>query len=348
MILDKLLFEQISAIGTSLINKAGLDGAPKNIDEMGKFLEAAKVAYETEEFDGLLFANILFDFVSSIEVRDRHVTARQFEDIFSALFQTKPSDKTSKKNPSVSSEIAELDRYNSKEDNWRISTDLSGNKREKADISIGNYSISLKTLKGYAYGENSELLPKKIKFGNDEIKNEQNNELNVGSLSYRALLKGILEDDELKNLKDRKGGLGSGSAVRANVLNRVIHLGKVEEFRNRLKLFMNYVYDEDLYIVLKSHYQIKWILIPAQTFIDTIINTYTQDEQEFEKIWYRWENNNLRMNWIPLIDKINKYGLPYKELVFNLGKAVHSAKIEQFKDNISIKIQEEIHKMLDK
>lgn len=347
MILDKLLFEQISAIGQSLINKAGLESAPKNIDEMGRFLETAKVAYETGEFDGLLFANILFDFVSSIEVRDRHVTARQFEDIFSALFQTRPSDKISKKNPVVPCGIAELDKYNSKEDNWRISSDLSGNKREKADISIGDYSISLKTLKGFAYGENGELMPKKIIFGNDEIKNEQNNELNVGSLSYRALLKGILEDEELKNLKDRKGGLGSGSAIRTNVLNRIVQLGKVEEFRYRLRLFMNYVYDEDLYIVLKSHYQIKWILIPAQTFIEAIINTYTQDEQEFEKIWYRWENNNLRMNWNPLIDKINKYGLPYKELVFNLGKAVHSAKIEAFKDNISENIKEEIHKMLD-
>ena len=83
MILDKLLFEQISSIGKSLLNKSGLHSVPQNIEEMGKFLESSKVAYEKGEFDGLLFANILFGFVSNIDVRDRHVTARIFEDIFS-------------------------------------------------------------------------------------------------------------------------------------------------------------------------------------------------------------------------------------------------------------------------
>ena len=348
MILDKLLFDQISSVGKSLLSKSGLTNFPQSIEEMGKFLESAKLAYEKEDFDGLLFANILFSFVSSIDVRDRHVTARTFEDIFSALFSTKPSDKIIKSNPIPPKEIIELNKYNNG-DTWSISSDLAGNKREKADISIGEYHISLKTLKGFAFDKDGNMLPKKIfNSSGDEIKNEQNNELNVGSLSFRALLKGILTDAELNGLGDRKKGLGSGSAVRISMLDKIKQYGKTEDFKYRLKLFMNYVYDEDLYIVLKSHYQIRWILIPARTFIDTILTNYEQDEHDFEKIWYRWENNNLRMYWNPLLDKIKKYGFPYKEITFNLGKAVHSNLIEIFKENISLKIKEEIDKMLKK
>lgn len=347
MILDKLLFDQISSVGESLLQKSGLVNFPQNIEEMGKFLETSKLAYEKEDFDGLLFANILFSFVSNIDVRDRHVTARMFEDIFSALFSTKPTDKIGKNNPIPPKEIIELNKYNNG-DNWNIASDLAGNKREKADISINKYHISLKTLKGIAFDKDGNVLPKKIiTSSGDEIKNEQNNELNVGSLSFRALLKGILTDEELKELGDRKKGLGSGSAVRKSMLDKIKQHNKTEEFKHRLNLFMNYVYDEDLYIVLKSHYQIKWILIPSKTFIGTILTNYEQDENDFEKIWYRWENNNLRMYWNPLLDKIKKYGFPYKEIVFNLGEAVHSSQIENFKENISNNIKEEINKMLN-
>ena len=109
---------------------------------------------------------------------------------------------------------------------------MAGNKREKADISIDNYHISLKTLKGYVYDKDGNVLPKKIiNNSGDEIKNEQNNELNVGSLSFRALLKGVLPDEELKALGDRKKGLGSGSAVRKSMLDKIKFYNKTEDFK---------------------------------------------------------------------------------------------------------------------
>lgn len=347
MILDKLLFDKITPIGASLIKKAGLSEAPKDIEEMSRFLKTVNYSIKNQDFDGLMIGNIFFSFVSSIEVRDRKTTARTFEDIFGALFSSSATDTTKRNNPSVPDEVLQLDKNNGAADNWKISTDLSTNKREKADIVIGDYSISLKTLRGYAFDEKGEPMPKIIKNADGKnVKNNQNNEINVGSLSFRALLKGIISDEDLVKLKDRKGGLGSGSALRNSVLNKINKYGKNEEFLNRLNIFMNYVYDDDLYIVLKSNYNIKWILISSKSFVQCILNTYKCDEKNFEKIWYRWENNNLRMDWINIVNKLEEYALEYDIIDMKLGEAVNSIKMKNFRENLSNKIEEEILKCI--
>ena len=158
MILDKLLLQNTSSIGKSLLQKAGLESTPKNINEMHLFLEATKKSIESNEFEGALLGNILFSFVSSTEVRDRNVTSRVFEDIFAGLFNEKCTDKTQRSNPSVIQDILNLDTLCKNED-WLISTDLAGNKREKSDLELGNYSISLKTLKGKVYDINDNIIP---------------------------------------------------------------------------------------------------------------------------------------------------------------------------------------------
>jgi len=87
MILDSLLFSNIDIIGKSLLKEAGLSNIPQNIYEMKTFLECLNNSINNNDFKGILIANILFLFVSSIEVRDRNTTARNFEDIFSSLFR---------------------------------------------------------------------------------------------------------------------------------------------------------------------------------------------------------------------------------------------------------------------
>lgn len=348
MILDELLFKEISPAGKSLLSKAGLKEYPKNVDEMYVFLNQVNISKNAKEFDGILISNIFYSFVSALEVRDRHTTARTFEDIFSYLFNITATDTGHRHNPDVPQEIVALNKYNTKDDDWTISDDLSGNKREKADTVIGDYSISLKTLRGIAYDNNDKVMPKTIYNDGEEINNNQNNELNVGSLSYRALLKGILPDDELKQLGDRKAGLGSGGAIRKNVLDRIIYHKKQDLFKERLNLFMNYVYDEDLYIVLKSNFKITWHLIPSKSFIDSILFTYERDESNFQKIWYRWENNNLRMNWPQIIEKLDEYKLHYKTVEINLGDAVYDESIQRFKANVENMIKKEIEMLVNK
>lgn len=347
MILDELLFKKIKPIGEALLHRANLDTYPKNIEEMYTFLNQINISINCDEFEGLLIGNIFYSFVSALDVRDRHTTARTFEDIFSYLFGITATDTKHRQNPITPNEILELNKFNTEADDWRISSDLAGNKREKADTSIGNYTISLKTLRGVAYDENGKKLPKTVKIEGEEIiKNNQNNEINVGSLSYRALLKGIIPDEELDKLGDRKSGLGSGSAIRKNMLDKIIFYNKKDLFKERLILFMNYVYDEDLYIILKQNFRMTWYLIPSSSFITAIVTAYNLDEQNFQKIWYRWENNNLRMNWPSIIKKLDEYNLSYKKIIMDFGKAYSSKKILEFKDTISSTIENEILELM--
>ena len=327
MILDEILFSNISIIGRAIIKESGLTTYPQNITEMNIFLQTLKHSIDKNEFKGALIANILFSFVSSIEVRDRNTTSRNFEDIFSALFDCSCTDRQFRNNPPTTKEIQNLD-YLCDGLTWKISTDLSGNKREKTDLVIDNYNISLKTLKGMAYSEIGSIIDSSI-----------NSELNIGSFSYRALLKGIIKDNELDRLSDRRSGLGSGSQLRKNVFNPILSNGKKDEFSNRLELFFRYVYEDDVFIVLKSNYRIDFILIPNKSFVDTIINYYRKNENEFERLLYRWENNNLRINWKVLLDAMDSMNYIYYRININLKNFLVNNKIDKMKRNINTTIK---------
>lgn len=45
MLLDKILFDELAPIGSSLMKKASLKKAPKNISEMKKIFNASKIFY---------------------------------------------------------------------------------------------------------------------------------------------------------------------------------------------------------------------------------------------------------------------------------------------------------------
>ena len=332
MILDSLLFSNIDLIGKSLLKEAGLYHTPQNIYEMKIFLEYVSTSINSNDFKGIVIANILFSFVSNISVRDRNVTARTFEDIFSSLFGCTCTDGFSRNNPIPTQTILNYD-YLCANENWKISSDLSGNKREKTDLLIDNYNISLKTLKGMAYDENNTIIDSSF-----------NSELNVGSFSYRALLKGIIPDSELQSLSDRRSGLGSGSQLRENIFNPILNNKKKKEFYNKLKDFLTYVYEDDIYIVLKSHYRIDFILIPNKSFIDAILKLYKEQEHNFEKVFYRWENNNLRLNWKVLLDYIEEFKLEFFRINIDLSKINSNSEFNTMKNLI----EKDIHDYLEK
>ena len=333
MLLDKILMNQLGTVGKSLLDKAGLVKAPSSVAEMALFLQSVKENVDKESFDGLLIGNIFFSFVTDEEVRDRQVTSRIFEDIFSGLFSLIPTDRSSRKNPVAIEDLVKLDILCNED--WLISTDLSGNKREKTDVHLGEYEVSLKTLKGQVFDENGQMIDKSF-----------NAELNVGSLSYRALLKGILTDDQISRLKDRKGGLGSAGQIRDNMLNPIKEAKKQSEFSSRLSLFMRYVYSDDVIIVMKSHYQIKFILIPAEAFNQSIIDLYDKRENEFESVWYRWENNNLRFRWVPMLGYMDSFGLEYTVVDIDLSKAKSNHRVKDFLEKISTSISENLKELV--
>lgn len=333
MILDKLLINNLSSIGSNIMIDCGLDDIPQNIDEMNLFLTSMKKSIESCDFKGVLLGNILFSFVSCEEVRDRNVTSRFFEDLFSGLFGEKCSDSSTRTNPPVPKSIQDLDVLCLNE-NWEISSDLSGNKREKSDLFLRNYNISLKTLKGLYYDSNDNLVKKRLV--NDKEENlKENPELNVGSLSYRALLKGILSDEHMKTLTDRKGGLGSKKQMMEYVLNPIVESNKLDDFKERLSLFFDYIYNDDVYIVLKSNYRISFHLIPRDSFINSMLYMLNKDIDKFAQIFYRWENNNLRLNWKKLIKAMDEFKLPYYSITIKLKDSVNDESFNSIKNNVN-------------
>ena len=240
---------------------------------------------------------MFYNFITSNEIRDRKVTARVFEDFISTLFSGITCDETYKKNPKTPSHIKDYDLLCSGLE-WKISDDLAGNKREKADSSFGEYFLSLKTLKGKLYDENLNI-----------VDSSYNKELNIGSVSFRALLIGLVSDEQLNNLSDRKGGLGSKPQLIKNIYEPLLKSGKWNDFIDRLEVFLKYIYSEcDLLVVFKGGYKMELLFISDIDFIETLIEVARENYNEFFKIFYRWENNNLRIHYDNLFERLEKKG----------------------------------------
>lgn len=335
MFLDKILLNELKVVGESLLKKASLHMAPSNAEEMFSFLTTIEKEINNNSFDGLLIGNILFNFISSIDIRDRLTTSRIFEDIFSSLFMVEATDTSKRKNPEALDAFIELDKKFNANTDWKISEDLKGNKREKTDVRLGEYEISLKTLQGKIYNKKGEI-----------VSNKFNKEVNVGSLSYRALLIGLIPNQNLNELSDRKKGLGSKKQMRNKVLDVINRENNQQSFYERLKLFITYVYTDDLYLVLKSHYKIIFYIIPADSFVNTILMLYEKYEDKFENVWSRWENNNLRLQWPPIIEYLKEFNLPYSKVDILLTNAIENDKIQEFTKDIKTSILNSIKKML--
>ena len=105
MYLDKIVINKLNIIGYSFLKKSKLLKYPSNINEMCIYLNTIKDTINNKEFDGIFLASVLYNFVTSVEVRDRQVTSRIFEDIFSGLFGLKATDNNKRNNPSVPNSI---------------------------------------------------------------------------------------------------------------------------------------------------------------------------------------------------------------------------------------------------
>ena len=77
------------------------------------------------------------------------------------------------------------------------------------------------------------------------------------------------------------------------------------------------------------------VFIPYDTFDKAIIESLNQNDpiEEFTKIWYRWENNNLRIRFSSLMNMINKLNLYYDDITLNLENIF---KNKEFMNNIKV------------
>lgn len=318
MVLDKIMFDKLHAFSENICHDFNIK-EPKDRNSLIKYLDTLQKGIDLGEINSSFIGLMLYDFVSSEETRDRHTTARIFEDIFGELVGEKATDTTARNNPVAPEYIKQYDSICEGKD-WNVSHDLSGNKREKADHKIDNYELSIKTLKGKLYDKTGKI-----------VNSDFNDEINIGSLSHRALFIGLTD----QALSDRKGGLGSPRQT-IPLLESIKENGKFEEFKKRINDYVKYVYNDDILIVYKSGYKMKITLIPAESFVKAITQSL-EDENGgiygFTKIWYRWENNNLRIRYTALIDIIKKLGLDYFDTMLNLEKVFEN---EEFIDSISL------------
>lgn len=294
MILDSVFNIALKEIGKEIVEEKLSNKQLENIEDLFEIFNTIKKGLENKEIKYGLLGYIFYNFISSIEARKRKVTSRNVEDLLAYFLGGSVRDETTRENPTVPQNIKELDSLCENE-TWKISDDLATNKREKDDIKILNYTISIKTLVGSTYGKEGNLINNK----------DCNNELNVGSVSYRALLKGILDDDELQKLSDRKGGLGSKAQLKNSIFNKLTS-EKKEIFIKRLLLFFEFLYSDDFFILLKENFRIRIILFTGEGFRLALKKAWDEDLDEFLSIFYRWENNNLRIMWQKLLPYLPK------------------------------------------
>lgn len=283
--------ELLKIITSKFIEKNELTSNLTNISDIKVFFRQLSENQNIEEdkLSQYILQYIYYKF-SEKEVRLRKVTARNFEDFIGNIYGLVPSDDVKRSNPFSTEEIKELSKtfeLRKKSDeslkilmkDWNIESDLCKNKREKADIlksfeeSENSIEISIKTLKG--------------KIGSDS----GNTEINIGSLSYRSLFVDIYN----QNLGDRKAGLGSGAQV-YKVLTKIDKDNKLDIFKKRLKIFLDYLYgDDDFLIAYKSDKKMQMFFFEGNELVKLLTELLDKDIKTFSDIFYRWENNNLRI-----------------------------------------------------
>ena len=150
----------VRTLTNEILKKNSLSTTLRSIDDLKSFFNV--IANKQEDKDDLIsqyIASYIYNKFSEKEVRLRKVSSRTFEEFIGGIYGLHPTDDNEKPNPVVSDEIElvskEFIRRKKTDmslqglmDDWTISTDLSGNKREKADIVNEHVEISIKTLKG--------------------------------------------------------------------------------------------------------------------------------------------------------------------------------------------------------
>lgn len=351
MLLDKFLLNELENISSKIVNLNSDIDLNVLINFWIQVRDSINNYRVEEEIDkknmpAIILGNLLFCFVTNTDIRNRKVTSRIFEDIFSGLFNSEATDEKYRENPNVTPDVESLFRNN--KDSKELLALISSNKREKTDVIIKNHNIkdlkiSLKTLKGKVYNQMGEV-----------IDSDFNNELNIGSFSFEVLCSGILDDNKIKTLSERKSGLGSMRQLRKNVFNEIKTNNKKDVFSRRLKVLLNYVYgDDDFCIIFKSHYKMIMFFIPGTSFVNAIVDKYEKEEDSIEHIIYRWEGNNLRIKFDKLIkymdkeNEKNKDTFPYQRIDINLANAVENKHFIAFLNNTGNYIKKNINEILD-
>jgi len=270
----KIIVENIKSKELLLNKKVDLDA----IYNFFKKIETDKTRFNYAYLNYIIYHNI-----SKETVAKRKTTSRDFEDILAVIFNGVITD--------------EERRFNSNEDKFYLENEtITGfaisNKREKADVKIGNdYFISVKTLM------------------------QNNKEINFGSLEKTTLFSGFNIE---KHLNERKGfnseKIGLGSKPRLiNLLNEIKNQNQFHKFTQRFTKLIKFVFADDLIILIKDKKKAELYLIKGVDFVNLLIKN-SKTPEKLTSIINRWEGNSVRMNREPIIKIGKKINLDFNFL----------------------------------
>jgi hypothetical protein len=285
MIIEKDEKSIIKTMTNQILDENNLSKVLTSIDDLKSFFEVlAKNQKIKDDAVSQYIAFYMYHKFSERDVRLRKVSSRTFEEFIGGIYGLQPTDDESKPYPSISEDIQLLsDELLSQKDSneslkklmsdWSIAHDLQGNKREKADIVQDDVEISIKTLKGKLECDSA------------------NTEINIGSMSFRSLFVNIYNE----KLGDRKAGLGSGAQM-LKVLKKIESEENMDIFKKRVAMFLHYLYsNDDFFIAYKSDVRMQLFFFKGLELVELLTKLLEKDIKLFSEIFYRWENNNLRI-----------------------------------------------------
>jgi hypothetical protein len=229
---------EIENSAVAILKENKLDKKPKKLEEIKKFFEVLDKSIKSGDIDATIIGKYIYDNITNEKLRYRKVSAINFEEFLTAVFEGHIVDKKTRTPEAVS-----LD-FGSEEINRRVAR----NKLEKLDVVLGSLNFSVKT-----------LVP-------------ENEELNIGSFSAEALFKGFLP-----YTPNEREELGSKPLLKGK-FKKFEEQGKWNDFVKRFSKMVETVFQTDWIIAIKNEKVLDVYILSAKDFRELLIKSFATPE----------------------------------------------------------------------
>jgi len=260
----------------------GISKKSANLSNLILFFKKLSLKLKEEQPEAIIIGDYLYNNISSEKVRKRKVSARDFEDVLSLVFDGGDVlDNNKRKNIS-------FDPVSKKKLLPEIQSYVSSNRREKMDVCFKeDFGISVKT-----------SIP-------------DNKEINMGSFAREALFFNFLKQEEYGS--ERKSGLGSKPQV-LEKFKKIEEKGLWGSFSNRFIDMVNFIFVDDLVIVLKNNKSLDLYFIEEKKLKDAFNKRIKKGPKAIMELMNRYEGNSMRIDRLVLTRGIKPIVLDFSKI----------------------------------